>query len=323
MVNRNYTKGNREEMAYRPSPQKNNLGFLRRLAPLVLATGTLFYPTFANETPVYTPQRKSIEEQVRNYKNMEERTEIISPKKEHTTPQDSILSGQMKKISRYRDLITESAEIYGVDPNFMVALSLVENSNVDPRVEAKIYSKKYPWKIVATGGAGLYQFTRRTARGEGLRVDNTIDERLDPTKAIPAAARYISRLQVEYDDLTRLLEKGYHGKETIETNGEKVTVRAPSWYAKNILNIKNRLDKGDFSLDHSVPTYTEELERAETEEVREGDTLFQVIGRINSRREKKISRDDILHLNPELADPNSLPIGYRLKIPKNPSEPDV
>ncbi|HIG70665.1 MAG TPA: LysM peptidoglycan-binding domain-containing protein [Myxococcales bacterium] len=49
-----------------------------------------------------------------------------------------------------------------------------------------------PWAYSRVGAAGLWQFTRSTGR-RFLRVDNVIDERLDPHRATVAAARLLSQ----------------------------------------------------------------------------------------------------------------------------------
>jgi membrane-bound lytic murein transglycosylase D len=43
--------------------------------------------------------------------------------------------------------------------------------------------------------AGLWQFTRDTARRNGLKVNADIDERLDPSKSTEAACRYLLQLR--------------------------------------------------------------------------------------------------------------------------------
>lgn len=44
------------------------------------------------------------------------------------------------------------------------------------------------------GARGLWQFMPATARGYGLRVDDSVDDRLDPDKATKAAAAYLKTL---------------------------------------------------------------------------------------------------------------------------------
>ena len=48
------------------------------------------------------------------------------------------------------------------------------------------------------GAAGLWQFMPRTARWMGLRVDDLVDERLDPFAATPRAIDYLERLNAQF-----------------------------------------------------------------------------------------------------------------------------
>lgn len=51
----------------------------------------------------------------------------------------------------------------------------------------------------SSGAAGAYQFMPATARDMGLRVDSTVDERLDPEKSRAAASVYMRQLLKRYD----------------------------------------------------------------------------------------------------------------------------
>lgn len=51
----------------------------------------------------------------------------------------------------------------------------------------------------SSGAAGAYQFMPATARDLGLRVDSTVDERLDPEKSRAAASVYMRQLLKRYD----------------------------------------------------------------------------------------------------------------------------
>ncbi|WP_163199214.1 lytic transglycosylase domain-containing protein [Citrobacter freundii] len=51
----------------------------------------------------------------------------------------------------------------------------------------------------SSGAAGAYQFMPETARDMGLRVDSTVDERLDPEKSRAAASVYMRQLLKRYD----------------------------------------------------------------------------------------------------------------------------
>lgn len=60
------------------------------------------------------------------------------------------------------------------------------------------------------GAVGMWQFMPATARSEGLRVDNWVDERRDPEKATRAAARHLKRLNEDYNGRWHLSVAGYN-----------------------------------------------------------------------------------------------------------------
>jgi membrane-bound lytic murein transglycosylase D len=60
------------------------------------------------------------------------------------------------------------------------------------------------------GAVGMWQFMPLTARSEGLRVDEWIDERRDPEKATRAAARHLKKLNEDYNGRWHLSVAGYN-----------------------------------------------------------------------------------------------------------------
>lgn len=60
------------------------------------------------------------------------------------------------------------------------------------------------------GAVGMWQFMPVTARSEGLRVDEWVDERRDPEKATRAAARHIKKLNQDYNGRWHLSVAGYN-----------------------------------------------------------------------------------------------------------------
>jgi membrane-bound lytic murein transglycosylase D len=80
------------------------------------------------------------------------------------------------RSGRWRDYIEQVLAEHGV-PSALVALPHVESS-YNPRAYSRV------------GAAGIWQFTRSTGR-RYMRIDTTVDERMDPWKATVAAARLL------------------------------------------------------------------------------------------------------------------------------------
>lgn len=72
-------------------------------------------------------------------------------------------------------------------------------------------------------GKGLWMFIPQTARRYGLQVDDTTDERLDPTRETAAAVALLSDLYARFDDwglaLAGYNQGGNHVARAIETHG--------------------------------------------------------------------------------------------------------
>ncbi|WP_236874117.1 lytic transglycosylase domain-containing protein [Citrobacter portucalensis] len=77
-------------------------------------------------------------------------------------------------------------DIPGATETLLDAIRKVESSD-----GAKLYSHK--------GAVGEYQFMADTGREVGLRVDDQVDDRLDPEKSRAAAQIYMSKLLKKYD----------------------------------------------------------------------------------------------------------------------------
>lgn len=79
---------------------------------------------------------------------------------------------------KYSDLINAAGEKYKIDPQLIAAI-IKQESSFDPNAGS------------GAGALGLMQLMPDTARGLGLKVNGSVDERLDPAKNIDAGTRYI------------------------------------------------------------------------------------------------------------------------------------
>ncbi len=91
-----------------------------------------------------------------------------------------------KNSETYFNLIDGILSKYGL-PHELKYLAVIES-------DLKSYA------LSVAGARGPWQFMPGTARGFGLRVDNTIDERTDYTKSTNAAAKYLLKLYRDLDD---------------------------------------------------------------------------------------------------------------------------
>lgn len=95
------------------------------------------------------------------------------------------------RVSMYFPLIEEELKKRNL-PNDLKYLTIIE-SGLKPHATSRV------------GAAGLWQFMRRTARGQGLKVTSTIDERRDVHKSTSAALDYLEELHGRFGDWTLAL----------------------------------------------------------------------------------------------------------------------
>lgn len=93
---------------------------------------------------------------------------------------------------------------------------------------AMIESGFNPLAVSHAGAKGLWQFMAATARRYGLRVDQWVDERLDPEKATGAAAAYFRDLHAIFGSWT-LAQAAYNAGEMKVIKALRVTGSKDFW----------------------------------------------------------------------------------------------
>lgn len=123
--------------------------------------------------------------------------------------QNNIKDSAESSLSYTKRNIGDAARAIGFDTDFGRKLGTVMGDNIQwdipgatetlldaiRKVESSDGAKLYSHK----GAVGEYQFMADTGREMGLRVDDQVDDRLDPEKSRAAAQIYMSKLLKKYD----------------------------------------------------------------------------------------------------------------------------
>lgn len=121
------------------------------------------------------------------------------------------------RMETYRPLLNRKLQEYQM-PEELMAVPIIESGYQNlPQSENKSW------------GAGLWMFIEKTARNYGLRVDSTVDERLNPEMLTDAAMRYISSNYSRFKDY-QLAMLGYNiGEHKVQEGIDKLGSR-DAWY---------------------------------------------------------------------------------------------
>ena len=230
----------------------------------------------------------------------------LSPRTGGKMPIDNVREW-VSRVSIYRDYIAEAAVKYSIDMNFLVALFAWESGGKPSARSSK-------------NATGFGQFMSYTARAAGLIVNDAVDERLDPSKAIFAAASYISEAAKRHYKYSFLVTAHYNfGPGNLRQRINQYGMNENLFYALpketrkhyiNIFAIKKLLDNREeygftFQL---LPSFKEIIENSRDYVIKKGDHLKKIA------KENSLDIDMILFKNPQIVNPDRIPTGTRIKI---------
>ncbi|MCB9361981.1 transglycosylase SLT domain-containing protein [Candidatus Woesearchaeota archaeon] len=214
----------------------------------------------------------------------------------------------LSQVTAYDDLIDEAS----VDMNYMRALVAWESHGGDHTTTSK------------KGAVGSCQFMPGTAKMWGLTVNDTIDERRNPVKAVPACTALVTHLAEKYKEgPSYLINAGYnwgegstdrmlkrhHGK-----SDEEKFAKLPSETKNHILKILafkeiyDNPEKYGFTIEQhpSTKDYFAGLPR---HTVATGDTGYGL------SRKYDVPLKNLAAVNPEIVSLNRISKNWSLRIP--------
>jgi membrane-bound lytic murein transglycosylase D len=134
---------------------------------------------------------------------------------------DRFTGDQRKVVGMWMD---RSARYLGMIRTVLRARGMPE----DLAFTAMIESGYNPLAVSRVGAKGLWQFMAATARRYGLRVDQWVDERLDPEKSTVAAASYLHDLHTQFGSWA-LAQAAYNAGEVVVARAIRATRSTDFW----------------------------------------------------------------------------------------------
>lgn len=140
-------------------------------------------------------------------------------------------------------LYEQAGRDHNVDPNLLLEQGRVESINFNPDV---VYGRRNS----PAGARGLGQFMPGTAPRFGLTVNDQQDDRTDPTKSVPAQAKYMRTLLDMFDNDEQLALAGYNaGEGAVQKHGNKIPpFKETQKYTKMIGEALNPIRTKGFTL---------------------------------------------------------------------------
>lgn len=163
---------------------------------------------------MYRDRLRSLENKVRQRQPLTASDKELLAKIERGAGRGAVYGaeGRLRSQRGVRERFKRGLEISGsYDPQFrqiMLARGVPEDLAYLPHVESSFQTNARS----SVGAAGIWQFMPATGRDYGMRVDKTIDERLDPITCADGAARYLSAAHRKLGSWPLAITSYNHGK---------------------------------------------------------------------------------------------------------------
>jgi membrane-bound lytic murein transglycosylase D len=141
------------------------------------------------------------------------------------------MKDSLERMETYKPLLEKKLKEYAL-PDDLLAIPIVESGY-----------KNLPDKNTKGWGAGLWMFIRETARNYGLRVDKTVDERMNEELLTDAAMRYLNANMLRFKNWHLSLLAYNGGEGAVQRLINKTKSRNP-W---DLVKVGAESDKGYLS----------------------------------------------------------------------------